>query len=32
MTALNDDRRTLSNNLGAGHEIIELFEMEIKDK
>jgi hypothetical protein len=32
MTALNEDRHKLSNNLGTGHEIIEVLEDEIRDK
>jgi len=32
MTALNNDRHNLSSNLGTGHEIIEVLELELKDK
>jgi hypothetical protein len=32
MTALNTDRHKLSANLGTGHEIIEVLELELKEK
>jgi hypothetical protein len=32
MTALNDDRHKLSNNLGTGYEIIEVLEEELREK